>query len=316
MPSGGGLKAARALFLLALPILAVLLAACAPGAGEGEGPPAADEVDVREPAAVGVVPEDIDVPQAVLDKAIEFVKDDYETGIIGLEEQRELGAEFDDWRLDRLERVQSYGDLGVSVYAFAWRIHTTTPEKILLAGGQELDADGWFLDTYPNSWYLLTIDNDAAGDDVKRVVPMFSNEFPADSMEFREEAQARLDAAMSHLGYIAGINAAAGALEFEEVEWLTEADGEKLAALGIDPGDLPNGFYIHDLETGKKSIRITPMTSFTVLEWDDDAQSHKEVLRSTEEVAEILNERGERGVLWRLVLDGDTALRIHEKYVP
>ena len=95
------------------------------------------------PTEIGIIPDNINVPDVVLDTAVDFVKRNFR------------GVEFDNWRLDYVEHVYSYDSMGIEVYRFQWRVHTTTPDKIMLVGGMDLDAGGWLLDTYPNSHYLL-----------------------------------------------------------------------------------------------------------------------------------------------------------------
>jgi hypothetical protein len=74
------------------------------------------------------------------------VRGDYDgSRDIGLAGPRKSGAEFDDWRVDYVEHAYRYDDMDIEVYRFEWRVHTTTPDKITLAGGMDLDADGWLL---------------------------------------------------------------------------------------------------------------------------------------------------------------------------
>ncbi|MDR2088920.1 MAG: M56 family metallopeptidase [Clostridiales Family XIII bacterium] len=132
------------------------------------------------PEPPGEIPDNPDVPQEVIDAAVEFVKNDYETGIIGLEYARENGAEFDNWRIYYIEHAYRYDDTGVDVYRFEWRVHTTTPDKIVLAGGMDLDSDGWLLDTYPHSWYLIF--RDTGGKPAFLTVMMENDCVPGDDM--------------------------------------------------------------------------------------------------------------------------------------
>jgi beta-lactamase regulating signal transducer with metallopeptidase domain len=140
-------------------------------------------------ARIGILPDDVDVPDAVLAAAVDWVEGDYEgRRDIGLEGQRELGAEFDNWRIDYIERAYRYDDMNLEVYRFGWRVHTTTPDKIALAGGMELDADGWLLDTYPDSWYLIFRDRDGA------LAHLFTNDCAPGSELFEADVRARLGA--------------------------------------------------------------------------------------------------------------------------
>ena len=119
------------------------------------------------PALSGQVWEGVDVPDAVLAAAESYVWDQYvywseNSGAVGMVdgEMEMIGqpAEYDDWRIESMELTYHYDGLeGVTldVYRLGWRLHTTTPDQVLLAGGMEMDEDGWVLATYPNSTYLI-----------------------------------------------------------------------------------------------------------------------------------------------------------------
>ena len=119
------------------------------------------------PALSGQVWEGVDVPDAVLAAAESYVWDQYvywseNSGAVGMVdgEMEMIGqpAEYDDWRIESMELACHYDGLeGVTldVYRLGWRLHTTTPDQVLLAGGMEMDEDGWVLATYPNSTYLI-----------------------------------------------------------------------------------------------------------------------------------------------------------------
>ena len=84
-----------------------------------------------------------DVPEAVL-----------EAGYAGMDG----GAGFDDWRIEGLELVARYDALEgrvVDVYRLDYRIHTPNPNAVMLAGGMELDQEGWLLPTSPGATYLV-----------------------------------------------------------------------------------------------------------------------------------------------------------------
>lgn len=110
---------------------------------------------------IGILPEDLDVPESVLYAAMDWVQGDYN----GLQDTGrktiQNSAEFDNWRLEYLEHAYTYDEQNIDIYRFEWRLHTTTPDVIQLVGGMDLDEDGWLLDTYSNSWYLI-FDNSGA----------------------------------------------------------------------------------------------------------------------------------------------------------
>jgi hypothetical protein len=128
--------------------------------------------DAITPPVICIIPDNINVPQVVLDAAIAWVWSDYEVHIQGLIEK---GAEFGNWRLDYLEHAYTYDDLKIEVYRFQWRIHTTTPDFVrnILVGGMDLDEDGWFLNTYPDSWYLLF---ESSSNDLKFLSSIMEND--------------------------------------------------------------------------------------------------------------------------------------------
>jgi hypothetical protein len=111
---------------------------------------------VKDRSPLGIIPDTINAPDFALEVAVDWAKGDFEGyRDIGVAAQKELGAAFDNWRLEYIEHAYRYDDMSIEIYRFEWRIHTTTPDKIMLAGGMELSEDGWLLDTYPGSWYLL-----------------------------------------------------------------------------------------------------------------------------------------------------------------
>lgn len=124
-------------------------------------------------APVGIIAQGIDVPGEVLDAAIEYVEGRLARAaehsgalefVDGQWREKDLGPlpEFDHWRIEGIETcydAKALGELTVDVYRVDYRLHTTTPERVVLAGGMELDEEGWLLDTYPESTYLVFLLN-------------------------------------------------------------------------------------------------------------------------------------------------------------
>ncbi|MDR1537977.1 MAG: hypothetical protein LBU32_08270 [Clostridiales bacterium] len=67
---------------------------------------------------IGIIPDNLDVSQTVLDKAVERAKNECGTGTVGLEGQRELGEEFDNWKLAKLEKVYGAAAENLASYCF------------------------------------------------------------------------------------------------------------------------------------------------------------------------------------------------------
>ena len=85
---------------------------------------------------------DPSVPAEVAARAKQLVRQRYDT-LAG------SAAQYDDWYTDVsfLGAETRYEGLTLEVYSFSQHYHAQKPEKILLAGGTEVDEDGWaFLD--------------------------------------------------------------------------------------------------------------------------------------------------------------------------
>jgi beta-lactamase regulating signal transducer with metallopeptidase domain len=115
--------------------------------------------------------------------------------------------------------------------------------------------------------------------------------------------------------FISDVNIAAGTFNAEQVKWLSaERDADELSELGVDPGSLPNGFYLHNLGLGVKSYGISPNTLIFALDWNNNGQTYKTI--DLAEFAAIVDGREEGGSLWRVALGGGAARQIAEQYLP
>ena len=115
----------------------------------------------------GQVWEGVEVPDAVLTAAQAYVQDQCRywsenSGAVAIVagEVEMIGesADYDGWRIESMELACHYDELegaALDVYRLGWRLHTTTPDRVILAGGMEMDEEGWVLATYPNSTYLI-----------------------------------------------------------------------------------------------------------------------------------------------------------------
>ncbi len=139
---------------------------------------------VAEPE--GIVAESVSVPETVLAAAQQYVLGQYDdwctsTGCYGMLDGVEVmvgePASYDNWKMEGLSSVYQYENLNgpdwaaldltgqsLDVYRLDYRIHTTTPDKVkaFLAGGMDLDEEGWLLPTYPNSTYLIFLAQEGA----------------------------------------------------------------------------------------------------------------------------------------------------------
>lgn len=132
----------------ALVAILMLLSGCAPPAVATPTP----TPSVAPAPVIGLVAESVQVDAAVLDVARSYVAEQYDwwshnTGAINGDGT--MGGElatYDDWRIDGLDRVWQYealDGLDIDVYRLIYRLHTTTPDQVSLAGSVAVDVDGW-----------------------------------------------------------------------------------------------------------------------------------------------------------------------------
>ena len=64
--------------------------------------------------------------------------------------------DYDDWRIESLAGpfYEQIDGAIIEVYRYNYELHTTTPDKVMVAGGMYLDEDGWRSPGYPNCEYL------------------------------------------------------------------------------------------------------------------------------------------------------------------
>ena len=67
--------------------------------------------------------------------------------------------EYDDWRLEVLggpwtELLDTQGKQRIEIWQINYEFHTTTPKRVILAGGAYLTEDAWHCNTYPGCTYL------------------------------------------------------------------------------------------------------------------------------------------------------------------
>lgn len=64
--------------------------------------------------------------------------------------------EYDDWRIESLAGpyYEQVGGASIEIYRFNYELHTTTPERVAVAGGMYLDEDGWQSPGYPDCEYI------------------------------------------------------------------------------------------------------------------------------------------------------------------
>lgn len=213
----------RTLFLICFCLVIVFLSACQQKTED------ADDGSVLNPE--GIVAESVSVTEPVLTAARNYVQNEYDYwcnstghyGIVdGVEQMIGNPAFYDNWRIEGLSLMHSYNELdgqlvnefswaadyswdSIDIYRLDYRIHTTTPDKVkaFLAGGMDLDNDGWLLPTYPESTYLIFVLENGY---LKYLFPMMENDCSPGDETFTNDLKNQLisskdsyNEAMEHL---------------------------------------------------------------------------------------------------------------------
>ena len=114
------------------------------------------------------VREDVDAPPEVLRAARSFVEEQYKAmaaegyGVDGSGNYDEGNfgpgnVSWDDWRIIDISGpdFETAGPLQIEIWNLSYETHTTTPDRVILAGGSYMGEDGWCMIGYPGCDYLF-----------------------------------------------------------------------------------------------------------------------------------------------------------------
>lgn len=117
------------------------------------------------------------------------------------------------------------------------------------------------------------------------------------------------------LGYIHHLNESTGDFDFDEVEWITSFDTERieeLEAQGIDiKDDMPNGFYIYNPSADRQNYQVNDATEYAIIDWHTVQQktvSFEDFLGSYHSYSEAPP--------YQIVIDNGMVIHIGEAYIP
>lgn len=120
------------------------------------------------------------------------------------------------------------------------------------------------------------------------------------------------------IGFIMNFSVDEVSFHFDQVEWLTLNDTERLKELNINPeNDMPNGYYIHNPQTYPMYCEVNEETKYTIINWgggDNPNDFHKSV--NKEEFKEYLDTYLNRTPPFRIVTKDGYVQSITEQYVP
>lgn len=174
--------------ILLLIIVIVLFATSSPSAVSGKMNQSADILPLISEGlktAKPVKSEKINVPDIVLDAAISYVE--YAAGIYP-----DFERDYSNWKIESLAQVYTYEDFNgmtLSVYCLDYRFLAREPEKIELAGGMEIDEEGWVVPDYANSNFLIFRQD---GETLSYLTAMFENDCQPGEELFDHDLSLRL----------------------------------------------------------------------------------------------------------------------------
>ena len=118
-------------------------------------------------------------------------------------------------------------------------------------------------------------------------------------------------------------------LYFDEVEWITSEDTERMKELGLSEDDMMDGYYIYNEKEEDEALRTNESTSYTFYDWnalfveatDEESYSIEKMLyttKSAEEFKQDLDAFGEiaAGIPFWVTTKGKYVLEVKEQYIP
>jgi beta-lactamase regulating signal transducer with metallopeptidase domain len=145
----------------------------------------------------------------------------------------------------------------------------------------------------------------------------------ADELEVKYSATVEdfLETPESHyIGYISNFTMDQSSMpyfHFDQIEWLSLEDEERLQELNIDPDDLTNGFYIHNPANYPMFHQVSEQTEYFIIDWESAGSQilfHKP--STLEEFTEHLEQLGDSAPPFRLVTKDGYVQSITEQYLP
>ena len=144
----------------------------------------------------------------------------------------------------------------------------------------------------------------------KVVMDQLEADFSATAKDFMESPES------TYIGYISDFTIDENSKPYfhlDQIEWLTEEDGERLEALNINADDLDNGYFIYNPNTYPMFNQVTEDTSYSIIDWAGDAKqktvSFEDFLDSFEGYSEL------SPPYWVVTKDGYVK-SITEQYIP
>ncbi|WDV45163.1 M56 family metallopeptidase [Clostridiaceae bacterium M8S5] len=115
------------------------------------------------------------------------------------------------------------------------------------------------------------------------------------------------------VGFILNFSTDKPSFHFDQVEWLTDKDTERLKELKISPVDMPNGYYIHNPVTYPMYCEVNKQTKYNIVDWKGKG-GYKTV--NKEEFDKYLKEYKSSRPPFRIVTQDGYVQSITEQFLP
>lgn len=171
---------------------------------------------------------------------------------------------------------------------FSGQTHAIATEKMVVEKLPANGLDGWFITQILQSSGYGIIDEEISPDETQK---------SANSLKL--------------LSYIEAYDVKTGMLTFDEIEWVTHEDTERVTQLGLDADlDFPNGFYVYNEDGQTENLRILEDVKLYIVDWDDLSKpSLTDVNGLTERMAEYQ-------APYHLTIEDGVIVEISEQYRP
>ena len=138
-------------------------------------------------------------------------------------------------------------------------------------------------------------------------------EHPAETEPSDDSAPGFYEAAEGEeiLCFIEDLDRGTGVLTFDQVEWLTLEDTDRIDEIGLDPDvDMPGGFYIYNETDQLYRLNTAEDVTVYLLDWSDLSTPHET------DLAELEDRLGEYQSPFLLSIENELVVSIQEVYTP
>ena len=113
------------------------------------------------------------------------------------------------------------------------------------------------------------------------------------------------------LVYVSNFDSESGIITFDQVEWLSLEDTDRITELGLDAdSDLPSGFYVYNEVEKEESLALSDYVEIELVNWNDLSNP---LITDQEGLAERLEQYYG---LYHLTIEKDVILKVVEQYTP